>query len=69
MAEAPPANGEDPMSIEADRPLNHTPPMSPNGDGGAVLVTVDEYDDAVAVVVVPAPDRARALVVLGGTVG
>jgi hypothetical protein len=38
------------MSIEADRLLNHTPSMTPNGDGGAVLVTVDEYDDAVAVI-------------------
>jgi hypothetical protein len=38
------------MSIEADLPLNHTPSPSPNGDGGAVLVTVDDYDDAVAVI-------------------
>lgn len=64
------------MSIEADLPLNHAPSGSPNGDGGAVLVTrgrrefastrsltAARYD-----VVVPRHDRARALGVLGGSV-
>jgi hypothetical protein len=38
------------MSIEADVPPNHTATPSPNGDGSAVLVSVEDYDEAVAVI-------------------